>query len=74
VRGSLESEDPAEINAKAEALQTSFHKVSEAMYANAAAQQQAGAENGAADGTASDGSADEEEVVDAEVVDDQQGR
>ena len=46
VRGVLESEDPAEINAKAEALQTSFHKVSEAMYANAAAQQQADADNG----------------------------
>ena len=30
VRGVLESEDPAEINAKAEALQTAFHKVSEA--------------------------------------------
>ena len=47
VRGVLESEDPAEINAKAEALQTAFHKVSEALYANAAAQQQADADNGA---------------------------
>ena len=32
---------PAEINAKTEALQTAFHKVSEQMYAAAAAQQQA---------------------------------
>ena len=74
VRGVLESEDPAEINAKAEALQTAFHKVSEALYANAAAQQQADAENGAsANGGDAEGSA-EEEVVDAEVVDDTEGR
>src|SRR3712207_3169813 len=32
VRESLTSEDPNEINAKTEALQASFHKVSEAMY------------------------------------------
>ena len=55
VRGVLESEDPAEINAKAEALQTAFHKVSEAMYANAAAQQQADAGNGAAGNGSADG-------------------
>jgi molecular chaperone DnaK len=74
VRGVLESEDPAEINAKAEALQTAFHKVSEALYANAAAQQQSEAENGAsANGGDAEGSA-EEEVVDAEVVDDTEGR
>ena len=74
VRGVLESEDPAEINAKAEALQTAFHKVSEALYANAAAQQQADADNGAsANGGDAEGSA-EEEVVDAEVVDDTEGR
>src|SRR5438034_2883551 len=35
VRESLTSEDAAEINAKAEALQTSFHKVSQAMYERA---------------------------------------
>ena len=75
VRGVLESEDPAEINAKAEALQTAFHKVSEAMYANAAAQQQADAGNGAsADGDADADASAEEEVVDAEVVDDSEGR
>jgi molecular chaperone DnaK len=71
VRGSLESEDPAEINAKAEALQMSFHKVSEQMYAAAAAQQQADGANGG--GPAADADADAEEVVDAEVVDEQQG-
>jgi molecular chaperone DnaK len=72
VRGSLESEDAAEINAKTEALQSAFHKVSEAMYERA--QQQSAAEqgaDGAANGTPhadSDASA-EEDVVDAEVVD-----
>jgi molecular chaperone DnaK len=68
VRESLNSEDAAEINAKAEALQTAFHAVSEAMYQRA--QQQAAA-NGGADGTApnGDGAASEEDVVDAEVVD-----
>jgi molecular chaperone DnaK len=72
VRGSLESEDPAEINGKAETLQASFHEVSEQMYAAAAAQQQAdgaGANGGAADDGAD---ADAEEVVDAEVVDDRE--
>jgi len=71
VRGVLESEDPAEINAKAEALQTSFHKVSEQMYASAAAQQ-AGADGGANGSDGADPSADAEEVVDAEVVDDKE--
>jgi molecular chaperone DnaK len=76
LRGSLESEDAAEINAKTEALQASFHKVSEQMYAAAAAQaQSAGADGTTANGAASadsDGSV-EEEVVDAEVVDDKEG-
>ena len=69
VRETLESDDPAEINAKAEALQTAFHKVSEQVYAAAAAQQQA-ADGG--DG-ATEAGADDEEVVDAEVVDDKEG-
>jgi molecular chaperone DnaK len=69
VRGVLESEDPAEINAKSEALQASFHKVSEQMYSAAAAQQsEAGGDGGAATG-----GDDDEEVVDAEVVDDKEG-
>jgi molecular chaperone DnaK len=69
VRGSLESEDAAEINAKAEALQASFHKVSEQMYAAASAQQADAGGNGAG---AADADADAEEVVDAEVVDDKE--
>ena len=73
VRGSLESEDAAEINAKTEALQTAFHAVSEQLYAAAAAQQQAEAAEGAGgNGAAADASSDEEEVVDAEVVDDRE--
>jgi molecular chaperone DnaK len=67
VRESLESSDPAEITARTEALQTSFHKVSEAMYERAQQQQAAnGSNGGSADGAAS---SDEEDVVDAEVVD-----
>ncbi|HXE44471.1 MAG TPA: molecular chaperone DnaK [Conexibacter sp.] len=69
VRESLTSEDPAEINAKAEALQSAFHKVSEAMYEKAQAQQQgADGADGAGPGGAGGASA-EEDVVDAEVVD-----
>jgi molecular chaperone DnaK len=65
VREVLESEDAAAINAKAEALQTAFHSVSEAMYQRAQ-EQAAGSGNGASgDGPSSD----EEDVVDAEVVD-----
>jgi molecular chaperone DnaK len=70
VREVLTTEDSAEISAKTEALQASFHKVSEAMYQRA--QEQAAAS--ATDGTASSngaaaGTAAEEDVVDAEVVD-----
>jgi molecular chaperone DnaK len=74
VRGSLESEDAAELNAKTEALQTAFHKVSEAMYERAQ-QQAAAAGNGATadgDGVTPEGeepAAEDEDVVDAEVVD-----
>jgi molecular chaperone DnaK len=71
VREALTSEDAADINAKAEALQTAFHAVSEAMYRRAQEQQAA---NGApaddapgADGA--NGASAEEDVVDAEVVD-----
>ena len=48
VRESLTSEDAAEINAKTEALQSSFHKVSEAMYQRAQ-------ESRPPDGAATDG-------------------
>ncbi len=68
VRDVLTSEDAAEINAKTEALQSSFHKVSEAMYQRA--QEQAAASgDGAAAGGQTNGSGAEEDVVDAEVVD-----
>ncbi|HZV74297.1 MAG TPA: molecular chaperone DnaK [Conexibacter sp.] len=73
VRESLTSEDPNEINAKAEALQSAFHKVSEAMYERA--QQQQAAESGTdgagagANGAGTGGASAEEDVVDAEVVD-----
>ena len=71
VRESLESEDPAEITAKTEALQTAFHKVSEAMYERAQQEAAAASGNGAPtegeDGAAA--SSDDEDVVDAEVVD-----
>jgi molecular chaperone DnaK len=72
VRESLTSEDANEINAKTEALQAAFHKVSEAMYERA--QQQAAAEGAAAtNGAGQDGAgAAEEDVVDAEVVDEGQ--
>jgi molecular chaperone DnaK len=69
VREALSSEDAAAINAKTEALQTAFHKVSEAMY------ERAQAEQAASDGHGADGHAAgaghghaEEEVVDADVV------
>src|SRR5882724_2162158 len=48
VREALTSDDPNEINAKTEALQTSFHKVSEAMYERAQQQSAAAQGNGAA--------------------------
>jgi len=73
LRESLTSDDPQEIRTKTDTLQEAFHKVSEAMYAQAAQQQQAanGGDDGAPAGDgAGDGSAgDETEVIDAEVVD-----
>jgi molecular chaperone DnaK len=69
VRESLTSEDPNEINAKTEAMQAAFHKVSEAMYERAQQQQQAGAPNGASADGAEAGASEDEDVVDAEVVD-----
>src|SRR4051812_11504251 len=71
VRESLTSEDPNEINAKTEALQSSFHKVSEAMYERAQQQSQASSAP-TGNGAGTDGAqaaSEEEDVVDAEVVD-----
>jgi molecular chaperone DnaK len=64
VRSALEGEDVEAIKARTDALQAAFHKVSEAMY-----QQAAQSADGAADGAAANGAGDQEEVVDAEVVD-----
>jgi len=74
LRGSLESEDAAEIDGKTQALQTSFHAVSEQMYAAAAQQAQADGE-AAGNGASAEGSTEgEEEVVDAEVVEGEESR
>ena len=67
LRDSLKSEDPAELNAKAEALQSAFHKISEAMYEKASAQQAASGGNGA--GPDEPTASSDDDVVDAEVVD-----
>src|SRR3954465_969812 len=70
VRESLTSDDAAEIRAKTDALQASFHKVSEAMYERAQQEQAAQQANGAPNGDGAAGTAEaEEDVVDAEVVD-----
>ncbi len=71
----LESEDASVINQKAEALQTAFHAVSEAMYQRAQEQAAASGNGAAADGAGAGGtsSEDEEDVVDAEVVDEPKG-
>ena len=69
IRESLDSGDAADLSAKTEALQTTFHGISERIYQSAAAES---AQNGA-DGAAANGSEAEaeEEVVDAEVVDEE---
>jgi len=70
IRESLDSGDAADLSAKTEALQSTFHGISERIYQSAAAQ---GAPNGA-DGAASANGSEaeaEEEVVDAEVVDEE---
>jgi molecular chaperone DnaK len=72
VRESLTGEDAAEIQARTATLQSAFHRVSEAMYEKAQAEQAAAASNGAPDGAAEGdgaGAAADEDVVDAEVVD-----
>jgi molecular chaperone DnaK len=69
VRDSLTSEDTEEIKAKTDALQTAFHKVSEAMYERSRAEQAAAGADGAATDGAGEAASEEEDVVDAEVVD-----
>src|SRR5437763_6428243 len=71
VRDTLESDDAAEIRGKTEALQSAFHRVSEAMYQKAQQEQAAAATDGSPNGAPQEGGEgeEEEEVVDAEVVD-----
>jgi molecular chaperone DnaK len=71
VREVLTSDDAAEIKSRTEALQSAFHKVSEAMYQRAQEQAAASSPDGAADGAgaSTNGAGAEEDVVDAEVVD-----
>ena len=64
VKGSLESEDAAEIRAKLQALQEASYELGKLVYEQARTQAD-GAGNGTAETTA-DG---DEEIVDAEVVD-----
>ena len=71
VREALTTEDAEDIKAKADALNASFHKVSEAMYQKAQEQAAPSDDGPSANGSSNgDGAASEEEdVVDAEVVD-----
>ncbi|MDX6638490.1 MAG: molecular chaperone DnaK, partial [Solirubrobacterales bacterium] len=69
VEASLESSDAEAIKSKTDALQAAFHKLSEQIYQQAAAQGEADSA-GSTDGASSNGAGAEEEVVDAEVVDD----
>ncbi|MDQ3759651.1 MAG: molecular chaperone DnaK [Actinomycetota bacterium] len=76
IRESLDSADAAELNAKTEALQSTFHGISERIYQAAATEGGAPGADGAAsaNGASSEGDAEEEEeeeVVDAEVVDEE---
>ncbi|HXR13737.1 MAG TPA: Hsp70 family protein, partial [Solirubrobacteraceae bacterium] len=66
LREVLDGDDPAAIRSRTDALNESFHKVSEAMYERAQQAQSSSASNGS--GADGDGSG-EEDVVDAEVVD-----
>jgi len=67
LREVLDADDPAPIRDRTDALNSAFHKVSEAMYERA---QQAQADTASTNGSDADaGSSSEEDVVDAEVVD-----
>ncbi len=68
VRESLESDDAEAIQAKTDALQAAFHKVSEKVYEAAQSEAAQSADGAGPDG----GSSDEEEVIDAEVVDEEE--
>src|SRR5690242_5010798 len=65
VKGSLESEDAAEIRAKLQALQEASYELGKLVYEQARSQAGEGGANGTTDTTAEG----DEEIVDAEVVD-----
>jgi len=73
IREVLDSADAADLAAKTEALQGSFHKISERIYQAAAAEGATagadGPDGGSANGASAQADEVEEEVVDAEVVD-----
>jgi molecular chaperone DnaK len=72
VNEAVKTEDAEDIRAKTERLQTAFHKVSEAMYERAQAEQQeSAAAQAEPNGAGPAAGSQEEEVVDAEVVDEQ---
>jgi molecular chaperone DnaK len=67
LREVLESDDPAPIRDRTDALNSAFHKVSEAMYERAQeAQADAAQSNGSSNGD--EASSSDEDVIDAEVV------
>src|SRR5579872_3708113 len=68
LREVLESDDPAPIRERTEALNQAFHQVSERLYEHAQSQAHASGNGAAGDGAAS---SSDEDVVDAEVVDEQ---
>jgi molecular chaperone DnaK len=73
VRDSLEGEDVEQINARTEALQAAFHRVSEQVYQ--AAQAEAAQQPGQADANGDGGTAEgDEEVIDAEVVEEDEAK
>jgi molecular chaperone DnaK len=71
VNEAVKGDDADDIRAKTERLQTAFHKVSEAMYERAQAEQQQSEPQAEANGSGPAADSQEEEVVDAEVVDEQ---
>ncbi len=71
IRESLDSADAADLNAKTEALQETFHGISERIYQAAATQGAANSDGDGAGGSNGASAETEEEVVDAEVVDEE---
>jgi molecular chaperone DnaK len=68
VNEAVKTDDAEDIRSKTERLNAAFHKVSEAMYERAQAEQAANESNGSS-GNGSGTASDDDEVVDAEVVD-----